>query len=1027
MKLDIKKVQLYKWLNSKDKASAARVLVIRDEVAKWLPQVARFFPHYPSHGLDHSDRIIEQLSRLLFAGNKPVTPLSSAEVYCLLCAAYLHDIGMVVSPGDAKTILVSEPWKAFVGTGGKGYESFQKYVATHNGSVLDNNEATEFLADQALRYLIAEFVRRDHHERAKTTLELHRFLQQLVDDGDSVAFETIGDIAVGHGLRDSELADDNRFPEERDVFDGKVNVRFMARLLRIGDLLDMSSKRADPMTARAVGPLPTNAEPHWQQYSAKKHENITPKLIEFTFECKDQDTHRVLRDWFGWLEAEVRAAGLEQLHSARHSGWKAPQCSVSSRANAVAHGASDKCTIVIKPAGTANYTFHDWKLELDHELVLNRLIHDVYDDPTVFVRELIQNALDATRCQIYADSAEEHRYVTLPERPTQFALEIRECYPIVISCTQEEVKLSPDGPTENRVVITIEDRGTGMNEEIIRRYFLQIGRSYYQSHEFRERFKFAPTSRFGIGFLSVFAVSNDITVDTARRDDDTGKIRGIRLRLREPRSYLLTEHWTPFEDRTTGTKNGTRVRVVLGDWPLEQPLSKLVRAWCVAVEIPVVVKDAAGETTIRSDRLIDKTILAVSRQSPDARFILRTFDIDSGDVEGQVAVIAYEDAAGEGWCDCWPSEQDLGGNRVDQLPELDNRYTALHGVRLGGEPVRTRSGYRDRQWIQRCDVRSSAATVPIARSGRVNRRKLGNRIRDDYGADAGAISFAASAVEMTVQVALERHLADSQRAKGARGVYYVGRVLSGAPAPDLWRENFPGTVVTWQNGMRVDLSVADLLALNEVIIAAWMSPYTASEEPLQKKKPHPREVSSAAPIVSWSDAPSFSIDRVRAMINGMNLIAAETRDDLWLLHFSAAQSGPGFFRVHANGNAWITPTNLVDRVSLGGRVAGLRCEFLGESSSRFFLFDQDHEVFQWLCQLREYSKNNADLVSPEYAETAWHCASNEWYKMSDLLARWATSTAIPAELKPPMTKEGRMVRYVVEELHSRATVARDST
>lgn len=626
---DITKVQLFKWLKSRDGKLATRVLEIREELSKWLPHVPQFFWHYTSHGLDHSDRIVAQLSRLLFNKTKPVVQFSSAEAYCLLCAAYLHDIGMVVSPGDANTILASGSWKAFVASGGPGHEHLQKYIELRDGPVRGTKELTAFLADQHLRLLIADFVRRDHHERGKTTLQLHSFLRQLVDAGDSVAFETIADLGVGHGLRDSELADSSRFPEERDVLDGKVNVRFLARLLRIGDLLDMSSKRADPMTAIAVSPLPPDAVPHWQQYSTKKHENITPKTIEFRFECKDQDTHRVLRDWFAWLEAEVRAVGLEQLHAARHADWKPPRCVVSSEATADAHGAQRRPTIVIRPAAGANYHFHDWRLELDQEQVLQRLIHDVYGNPSVFIRELIQNALDATRCQMYADFAVANPGAAPPERPTQFPAAVRERYPVSISLAEEDVGLSLDGPIEKRPVLTIEDRGTGMNEEIIRRYFLQVGRSYYRSNEFRERFKFAPTSRFGIGFLSVFAVSKDITVDTARRDDATGAVKGIRLRLREPRNYLLTEPWAPFVERT-GDRTGTRIRVVLDEWSVDATLTGLVRQWCVAVEFPVIVRDAGEETINRSSRLIDKTVLAHSRVDPEARFVLRTFDVDSG-------------------------------------------------------------------------------------------------------------------------------------------------------------------------------------------------------------------------------------------------------------------------------------------------------------------------------------------------------------------------------------------------------------
>ena len=239
--------------------------------------------------------------------------------------------------------------------------------------------------------------------------------------------------------------------------------------------------------------------------------------------------HRILRDWFGWLETEVRTVGLEQLHAQRHSGWKAPRCIVSSQPYRDSIGGPSKPTITIRPSPTAAYTFHDWKLELDHDQVLQRLISDVYDDPTIFIRELLQNACDATRCRLYDTFALQHPGTTPPARPTQFDRDVRERYPVCVALLDEDAVISPDGPTERRLVFTIEDHGAGMNDEIIRRYFLQVGRSYYQSHEFRERFKFTPASRFGIGFLSVFAVSSDITVETSRLDPATKHAEGIRF------------------------------------------------------------------------------------------------------------------------------------------------------------------------------------------------------------------------------------------------------------------------------------------------------------------------------------------------------------------------------------------------------------------------------------------------------------------------------------------------------------------
>ena len=156
------------------------------------------------------------------------------------------------------------------------------------------------------------------------------------------------------------------------------------------------------------------------------------------------------------------------MHAKRHNGWKAPRCAVDSLVVA-------EPTIIIKPAPGANYAFHDWKLELDQERIFDRLIYDVYEDPIIFIRELIQNALDATRCQMYIDYSNQYPGQPLPERPTQFPAEFREQYPVIVSLAEEDVESSPGDSTENHKVFTIEDRGTGMNEQIITRYFLQIG------------------------------------------------------------------------------------------------------------------------------------------------------------------------------------------------------------------------------------------------------------------------------------------------------------------------------------------------------------------------------------------------------------------------------------------------------------------------------------------------------------------------------------------------------------------------
>lgn len=1011
----IESTALYAALLAADSDLAHRLLRVRTEVEKWLPSIAQFFPHYPSHGVDHSDRIIRQLSRLLANENKLTVKFSSAELYCLMSAAYLHDMGMVVSPGDAEEILKSDAWNQFIEKNGAGHESYTEYTARNTAASKSAKDEDQFLANLNLRYLIADFVRRSHHQRGKTTLQLHPFLKQHVDDGDSVAFETISDLGVAHGLPDAELSDQSRFPEQRDVFDGKVNVRFLARLLRIGDLLDMDTKRADPMTAKAVGPLPTDAVPHWQQYSSMKHENVAPDTIQYRFECENQDTHRVLRDWFGCLESEVKAVGMEQLHAKRHADWKPPRCVVASQSSADDTATESSPTIILKPAKGATYRFHDWKLELDQERVLHLLIHDAYNDPTVFVRELIQNALDATRCQMYRDFADQNPGQDPPARPTQFEPDFREQYGLSLSLTNEDVEISPDGPKESRPVFTIEDRGIGMSEQIIQRYFLQVGRSYYKSTAFKERYEFAPTSRFGIGFLSVFAVSSDITVETACRDDDD-RVQAVRLKLREPKNYLLTEQWDGFTHRPPRERTGTRICIVLDKWPTEATLTNLVSDICIAAEVPVAVTESGKTETIRAREFTDREVLKPCEANPDARFIQRVFPLESDEVEGVVTLVAYEDADGEAWCDCWPRPLGLQGKALDQQPNDVFEAVALHGVaRTSIELERRARYYMNLPWGALCDVRAEHATTDISR----NSTPLNSLLYDDdienSSVSNDVLSIAKTNICSHIQQAVVSHIKASPHAQGKTGAYYVADVLSAAPLKNSWRDTVPNTVIAWHKGKPVKLSVNQLLALEEFEILSWE--YDRDKFADSNWEVDPSTIASDVHVVSLGDIPNFADKRFATFVRQYNVTSVLSQNDMWVFRLSKSHNDPKFKRVNRKINVWAS--GFADE-SVGGIIVS------SPSNLLLSIANINHPVAKWLDNLSLAAGKSTPIVTPDEVEDMFSSWILQNISSTNLLRPWIENTQVPKSLRPPQLEDDSVTEARVERLYSRRTLRNES-
>jgi molecular chaperone HtpG len=157
-----------------------------------------------------------------------------------------------------------------------------------------------FLADLQTRFLIGEFIRARHHLRAADVITQHGDHLGGVSFNDPALQQTIADVCVAHGLRQHELEDRTKYPDRRDIRGEQVNVRLLAILLRLGDLLDMNSDRACPLLLNAACPLPADSLAHWTQYQRISHKMVAPDRIELRAECQNQEEHMFLQDWCQW-------------------------------------------------------------------------------------------------------------------------------------------------------------------------------------------------------------------------------------------------------------------------------------------------------------------------------------------------------------------------------------------------------------------------------------------------------------------------------------------------------------------------------------------------------------------------------------------------------------------------------------------------------------------------------------------------------------------------------------------------------
>ncbi|MGH9634454.1 MAG: HD domain-containing protein, partial [Candidatus Angelobacter sp.] len=318
MVISVENSALLQFLKNGNPVLFAKVLELRNGIQAWLGYIPETFPHYTRHTVQHSDAIIQQMSSILFFSDTmaPTISLSAMEAYIAAASAYLHDAGMVCSDSEKLRILRSDDWKDWTTNEGAGAKRYAQIEQFRRGDLPADSAARNFIADLQLRFLLAEYIRRLHASRGKEFIVPHQASLGGFTFGDPILARTLGDVCEAHGLSHTDLDDRDRFPDRRDIQGSPVNVRFLAVLLRIGDLLDLSYDRACPLLLNAACPLPAESLAHWTQYQRVSHRVTAPDRIEITAQCENQEEHRFLKDWCRWLVNEIEHATILMTRSA---------------------------------------------------------------------------------------------------------------------------------------------------------------------------------------------------------------------------------------------------------------------------------------------------------------------------------------------------------------------------------------------------------------------------------------------------------------------------------------------------------------------------------------------------------------------------------------------------------------------------------------------------------------------------------------------------------------------------------------
>lgn len=443
--------------------------------------IIRFFPNFTLHDITHIRNVCNWMTALL---GERANELTAQDAAMLLMSACCHDIGMSVSAeqeAELKENTETEEWKNYFDSNLSDWEEFKE---------------NKIITDKMLR----NYVRINHHKRVEKQLPV-----------------TIWDIALTHqGLQRSELIElckshgeklDELSVDDKTAF---FDVRLCAVLLRLADILDFDPTRAPETLFEHIG-LDKPKDNEMEKSSLEYTKNSVGKLlfrkgeITYTAVLDDPQIKIEVEDYLDWVNEEIEAS--QSYLKTYNSEWNNLEFPKE----------------IIRKIKLSTCKSGDFHITMDQDRIIELLTgKNLYSDPCVFVRELLQNSIDAILWRGENDSsfnAKEHGKIT--------------------------ITTWHDGNGQGW--FKIEDNGTGMDENIIEKYFLKAGRSYYDSDDFRRDKKnssnksnYKPISRFGIGILSCFMSdkNNKLEVSTKRYSHDRAKENpGLRLSVTGLKGY----------------------------------------------------------------------------------------------------------------------------------------------------------------------------------------------------------------------------------------------------------------------------------------------------------------------------------------------------------------------------------------------------------------------------------------------------------------------------------------------------------
>ncbi len=523
----------------------------RSNLKEGLATIKSNYPHFSDHGITHSNKIIDKIQ--CFLGEQRIKELGATDTFLLLMAGLTHDVGMILTYRMIEKVWNSEEIREIVErlsqNEDKVISDAAKLILKRGESFTKEDENSLVWAldvKNAVTIITSEICRGNHALMGSSHLSGQDEFSKLASGFHAEKLprrymDMLAAVAYLHGASSTEVME--KLYQRADGWKGDyIHPRFIACMIRLGDLLDFDSDRFDEYSLALLKEIPDTSAMHKEKHSSVRHMLVSPTSIEAELNCKSDAVYRVARKWFDWLEDEVSFQSREWSNIAPEDLSGLPPMISKGNIKILFNG------LKVKPE------LMNLKFTMSQQKIFNILRGGgIYRDPGfVFIREMVQNAFDASNIQLCNDiRMGTHSYALNGKKlsdlqfPDDIPTEVYNQYPIDLT-----VRWKNDH--KDTIVVICEDKGTGISEESLLHMTQKVGESNRNRIDKDIPYWLKPTGTFGVGLQSIFFVADSFIVETKCIGEESKRIL-----------FRSAEHgqYSTILEYGTDISRGTRVTV----------------------------------------------------------------------------------------------------------------------------------------------------------------------------------------------------------------------------------------------------------------------------------------------------------------------------------------------------------------------------------------------------------------------------------------------------------------------------------